>query len=89
MLVPSRGADVATGKCRTCRKVYHRNYQICTFADAAEENIFCEVFDITKHYCSDDCLPRWLRRKMRNLINELPNQKEKIRRYREEAEYDG
>ena len=88
MLVPSRGADVATGKCRTCKEIYHRNYQVCTFADAAEEIIFCEIFGITKYYCSDVCLPRWKQLKVKRLIGQLPDQKEKVRRYREEAEYD-
>lgn len=88
MLMPSRGPDVAAGKCRSCGNVFHRNYQVCTFTDAAEENIFCEIFDITKYYCCDSCLPPWKAKKVRDLVRQLPQQKEKIRQYKEEAQYD-
>lgn len=82
MLFPSRGMDVACGICKTCRKSYHRSYRTCTFVDAAEEHLFVEIFNMTKNYCSNRCLPKPIQRKVTQLQNELPARKQALKDFR-------
>ncbi len=82
MLYPSRGMDVAAGICKTCRKPFHHNYRTCTFIDAAEESVFLEIFSLTKTFCSNNCLPKIIQRKVSRLANELPLRKQALKDFR-------
>jgi hypothetical protein len=76
--------DIAVGICKTCRKSYHRNYRTCTFMDAAEEYLFVEIFTLTRNYCSNECLPKPLQKKVSQLANELPARKQALKDFRME-----
>ncbi len=71
MLIPSRGPNVACGKCRTCGKDYHRNYNtVFTPTDAEETQIFLEIFSLTRPYCEDTCVPEGIKRKVERICGE-------------------
>jgi len=82
MLYPSKGMDIAAGICKTCRTSFHRNYRTCTFTDAAEEALFCEIFSLTRNYCDNKCLPKDVQRKVARLANELPQRKKALKDFR-------
>ena len=85
MLYPSRGMDVASGVCKTCRKLYHRNYRTCTFTDAAEESTFMEIFSLTRNFCSNKCLPKDTQNKVNRLAGELPRRKKALKDFRHQS----
>ncbi len=85
MLYPSRGMDVASGICKKCRKPFHRNYRTCTFADAAEEAVFVEIFTLTRNFCGNQCLPKDMQRKVSRLANELPARKKALKDFRHQT----
>ncbi len=80
MLIPSRGPNVACGKCRTCGCDYHRNYSaVFTLKDAEETNIFLEIFSLTRPYCGDGCVPERIRRKVKAICGEANDRKERFK----------
>ena len=77
MLIPSRGPNIACGKCRTCGREYHRNYNsMLTPQDAEETNIFLEIFNLTRPYCGEKCVPQRILRKVHRISGEANDRRE-------------
>jgi len=80
MLIPSRGPNVACGKCRTCGKNYHRNYNvILTPTDAEETNIFLDIFNLTRPYCGEKCIPHRIRCKVETICGEANARRQRFK----------
>jgi hypothetical protein len=80
MLIPSRGPNVACGKCRACGKDYHRNYNVIfTPTDAEETQIFLEIFSLTRPYCGDKCVPPRIVYKVKAICGEANDRKERFK----------
>lgn len=77
MLIPSRGPSVACGNCKSCGCQFHRNYEVeFTPTDAEETRIFLEIFDLTRPYCSEQCVPPEVKDKVRVIYGEANDRRE-------------
>ena len=80
MLIPSRGPSVACGNCKSCGTKFHRNYEVeFTPTDAEETRIFMEIFELTRPYCSDRCVPGDVQKKVKAIYGEAHDRCEEFK----------